>query len=187
MTFVSAEIKSIVEKIATILTERNQTIAVSEAACGGILSAYLVSVPGASKFYHGGTLVYSVKSKLKLSGWTEKEILSYTGPSEASVLKRARNLRIELGSTYVLSESGWAGPTNVIHDDEDSSEGSKSENEVGTVYFAISGPDGEKSVVKNTGDRDRVKNMERFAKLGLEFLLEVLEASEFRGIVAAAR
>lgn len=230
MTFLSEETRALVLEIAQILKSRNETIAVSEAACGGILSAYLVSIPGASKFYHGGTLVYSLKSKLKLSGWSQEEILNYTGPSSYSVRKQARNLKVELGSTYVLCESGFAGPSveieqyaqekkrQKLNDDETYKNGNSSslsrknsgdddnndnenetekpsENEirsqkdaggvdadvddagkVGTVYFAISGPDGEKTIKRNTGIEDRVRNMEEFAKIGLCFFLDELKA-----------
>ncbi|GMM35967.1 hypothetical protein DASC09_032920 [Saccharomycopsis crataegensis] len=196
MPFVTTEVQPIVEEIATILKSRNQTIAVSEAACGGILSAYLVAVAGASKFFQGGTLVYSLKSKLKLSGWSESEILSYTGPSKKSVLKQARNLRMELGSTYVLCESGFAGPSVDVEgvtsspnakkqkiENKDNTNGEEEtllddSRKVGTVYFAISGPNGEETTVENTGLSDRVENMEEFAKLGLEFFLQVLKNAD---------
>ena len=67
MAFPPEDIAQIVLEIATILRTRNQTLAVSEAACGGLISAYLVSVPGASDFYIGGKLLYSMKTRLKLS------------------------------------------------------------------------------------------------------------------------
>ena len=46
---------------------------------------------------------------------------------------------------------------------------------VGTVYFAVAGPNGERSIVKETGLSDRSKNMQEFARLGMEFLLSVLQ------------
>lgn len=178
MPFINPETLALVDEVARLLVEKNATIAVSEAACGGILLAYLVSKPGASAFFQGGTLVYSLKSKLKLLGWSEREILSYTGPSEASVLKQARNLRVELGSTYVLCESGFAGGGEIEgHGAEDRIDDS---GKVGTVFFAISGPEGERSVVRNTGLKERVDNMERFAQMGLRFLLEELKGDSLQ-------
>jgi PncC family amidohydrolase len=170
-SFPSEEVSTTVNKIAQILKRRKETVSVSEAACGGLLSAYLVSVPGASQWFHGGTLVYSLKSRLKLSGWSEEDIMNYTGPSEKVALRLARNLRIELGSTYVISETGVAGPLNqgnnkTLFDDED----------VGTVFLGISTPLGEKSKVHKTGSGDRAKNMQEFARCGLQFFLEELES-----------
>lgn len=170
MDFPPHEIQTLVGKISSLLIARNETISVAEAACGGLLSAYLISIPGASKFFHGGTLIYSLKSRLKLSGWESQDILNYTGPSEQVVLRLARNLRIELGSTYVLSESGFAGPSLQI---EGSTYGD--ELEIGTVFLGISGPSGDRSQKCMTECGDRSKNMQLFARLGLEFLLKELE------------
>lgn len=171
MTFPGDDIQPLVERIAQLLRLKNQTLAISEAACGGLLSAYLVSVPGASNFYIGGKLVYSLKQRLKLSGWTDDEIRSYMGPSEQVALKLARTTKYELGSTYVLSETGFAGPSadlhlNNINDDE---------VKIGTVYLGLNGPQGEKSCLRNTGSNNRSENMKSFARLGLQFLLEELE------------
>ncbi|CAN6656046.1 hypothetical protein TRVA0_028S01574 [Trichomonascus vanleenenianus] len=163
MEFPPSEVKPVVARIAEILNERKETIAIAEAACGGLISAYLVSVPGASSWYHGGTLTYSLKSRLKLSGWSEQEVQSYTGPSEPVAQRLARNLKLELGSTYALSETGWAGPTA---DDN---------SEIGTVYFAIATPKGEVSIHASTGSSSREANMAEFALRALRFLQNYLE------------
>lgn len=172
MRFPPERIGELVEKISELLIERNETLSVSEAACGGLLSAYLVSIPGASRFFQGGTLVYSLKSRLKLSGWDEKDISNYTGPSEKVLLRLARNLRMELGSTYVLSETGFAGPSTVIREYENVPH---TEDIVGRVYLGISSPNGDRSCIRETGVDERSNNMELFAQYGLEFLLEELE------------
>lgn len=96
-----------------------------------------------------------------------------SGPSEDVAIRLARNLKYELGSTYSLSETGWAGPTG---QDGKTSEG------VGQAYFAIVGG-GQKSVQLNLKElglltEDRAKNMTIFAKLALEFLLEFLEEQD---------
>ncbi|OBA21910.1 hypothetical protein METBIDRAFT_77451 [Metschnikowia bicuspidata var. bicuspidata NRRL YB-4993] len=169
--FPPASIKLLVEEIATILRDRGQTLAVSEAACGGLLLAYIVSVNGASNFYIGGKLVYLVKQRLKLSGWTDDEIHSYVGPLEQVALKLARTTKYELGSTYVLSETGYAGPTTDLH-----LAGHGDHGQVGTVFLGLSGPCGDISIRHETGLGDRSANMELFARLGLEFLLDQLKS-----------
>lgn len=174
MDFPPPDIKQILEKIASILRERKLTLAVSEAACGGLLSSYIVSVPGASDFYIGGKLVYSLKQRLKLSGWSDEEIRNYMGPSEQVALKLARTAKYELGSTFVLSETGFAGPTSDLHLDNNESKSSEG-NKVGTVYLGLFGPNLQVSCRKQTGSTDRSYNMVEFAKFGLIFLLEELE------------
>jgi PncC family amidohydrolase len=174
MSFPPEEVTSTVQRIADILKRREETISVSEAACGGLLSAYLVSVPGASNWFHGGTLVYSLKSRLKLGGWSQEDIDNYTGPSEKVVLRLARNLRIDLGSTYVLSETGIAGP--LIQTANKESTKFFADEDIGTVYLGVATPEGEVSKIHKTGNvEDRSSNMQEFAKIGLEFFLTELE------------
>lgn len=171
MDFPPQEIQVLVAEIASILRSKNQTLAVSEAACGGLLSAYMVSVPGASDFYIGGKLVYLLRQRLKLSGWNDEEISQYMGPLEQVVLKLARTTKYELGLTYVLSETGFAGPTTDLHLRSDNDKGSVA---VGTVYLGLSGPKGDVSSCRATGSGNRAENMVEFARLGLQFLVENL-------------
>lgn len=171
--FPSAEIESLVTRISDILVSRNQTLSVSEGACGGLVSAYLISIPGASRFFDGGRLIYSLRSRLRLSGWDSEHIRSYTGPSEAVAVKFARNLRVEFGSTYVLSETGYAGPTATVGADNSSL--STEDAAAGTVYIGLTSPRGDSSCTVETGCTDRAENMQLFAKSCLEFLLKTLE------------
>lgn len=172
MDFPPEEVQQLVAEIAAILISRNETVSVSEGACGGLLSAYLISLPGASNFFDGGRLIYSLKSRLKLSGWNMEQIKNYTGPSESVALKMARNLRVELGSTYVLSETGYAGPSTNVGFDNQSINGEDAQ--VGTVYLGISGPNGNKSCEMCTNSNDRSTNMQLFAKYSLQFFLKTL-------------
>jgi PncC family amidohydrolase len=173
MNFPGADIQELVGEIAAILRRRSETLAVSEAACGGLISAALVLVPGASNFYIGGKLVYSLKQRLKLSGWSETDIQNYMGPSQQVALKLARTTKYELGATYVLSETGFAGPSKDLHLNNQNSEA-----EVGTVYLGLTGPNVQVSTEKKTGELERSKNMTSFAKLGLEFLLTQLRLQD---------
>ncbi|KAG0683683.1 hypothetical protein C6P40_000790 [Pichia californica] len=177
MDFPPVDVRELVAEIAEILIKRNQSVAVSEGACGGLLSAYLISLPGASNFFDGGRLIYSLKSRLRLSGWNNQQINSYTGPSEQVALKMARNLRVEFGSTYVLSETGYAGPSTNVGIGDNSSI-NEADAKVGTVYLGISGPYGNKSCEMCTDLNDRSLNMQLFAKYSLQFFLETLKAEE---------
>ncbi|CAK9438511.1 uncharacterized protein LODBEIA_P27350 [Lodderomyces beijingensis] len=184
MSFPPEDISVTVSKIAEILRSRNQTLAISEAACGGLISAYIVSVPGASDFYIGGKLLYSLKQRLKLSGWSQDEIANYMGPSEEVALKLARTAKYELGSTFVLSETGFAGPTMDLHlnDDDDGNDEEQVRDTrpslVGHVFIGFTGPRGDSSTSVETGIHNRAQNMSQFAKFALEFLLDQLQKDE---------
>lgn len=172
MEFPPPTVHATVAEIARLLRKNGHTLAVSEAACGGLLSACLISVPGASDFYIGGKLVYSARHRLRLSGWSDSDISSYVGPLEQVALKLARTTKYEWGLTFVLSETGFAGPTTDLHLENGL------ENAVGTVFLGLSTPRGEVSCRRETGCLERSQNMVEFARLGLEFLLETLREQE---------
>lgn len=170
------DVQETLVEIAKILRSRHQTLAISEAACGGLISSYIVSVPGASDFYIGGKLVYSSRQRLKLSGWSDDDVKHFLGPSELVALKFARTTKYELGSTFVLSETGFAGPSANLHlQDNNESDSRNNDNQVGTVYLGLFGPNLQVSVKKQTNSHDRAKNMTEFAKFALMFLLEELQ------------
>ena len=54
----------LVERIAPLLIERHETIAVAESSTGGLISAALLSMPGASAYFVGGAVVYTKASRL---------------------------------------------------------------------------------------------------------------------------
>ena len=95
------------------------------------------------------------------------------GPSESVALKLARTTKYELGSTYVLSETGFAGPSTDLHLLSDKTQGEAS---VGTVFIGLSGPKGDFSQSFKSGSSVRSENMTQFAKIGLQFLLKHLES-----------
>jgi Competence-damaged protein len=55
--FPPPELQRAAEEVAALLRERGETIAVAETAAGGLISAALLSTPGASAFYRGGLTV----------------------------------------------------------------------------------------------------------------------------------
>lgn len=80
-------------------------------AAGGLISASLLSTPGASGFYKGGLTLYTLESRIAFAGWTDENVKSYNGPAPEIVAGLAENVRKKLGSTYTICESGTAGPT----------------------------------------------------------------------------
>jgi PncC family amidohydrolase len=157
----------IAEKIAARLVARKETIAVSESSAGGLIAAALLAVPGASRYFLGGAVVYTRKARNTLLD------LPPPGPglrsaTEPYVLIHAKRIREQLGATWGLAEAGAAGPPN--------------EKGLGTIYgdasghscFALVGDRFEHTLTIETGLNDRVENMRAFAKAGLEMLLENL-------------
>ncbi|KAL2864329.1 CinA family protein [Aspergillus lucknowensis] len=100
-----------IQEIFSLLKARNETVSVAETAAGGLISASLLSIPGASAIYKGGVTVYTLESRLAFGGWTSENLEGYAGPTPEIVAGLAGHARRTLGSTYAVGESGTAGPT----------------------------------------------------------------------------
>ncbi|KAI4260180.1 MAG: hypothetical protein L6R42_004190 [Xanthoria sp. 1 TBL-2021] len=165
-TFPPSSIRPILNEVASLLTSRNETISVAETAAGGIISASLLSVPGASKFYRGGLTLYTLESRVQFAGWTEENKKNYSGPNAEVVSGLAKNVKEKLGSTYCLCESGTAGPGG---------SGATPNRKPDFVALAIASENGVVTEETTSGaNGDREKNMVEFARLGLELLKRVI-------------
>ncbi|EKM56069.1 uncharacterized protein PHACADRAFT_257122 [Phanerochaete carnosa HHB-10118-sp] len=153
-----------VTKIAAILTERKQSVCVAETAAGGLISAALLSVPGASAYYAGGLTVYTPTSRIAFSGFTPEDFADYRGPTPQIVERLAVHAHKTLQATYALGESGIAGPTA----------GPTRTRTSGYVALAVATQDGVVSKEIETGTFDRQTNMVLFTEEALKFLLQVL-------------
>lgn len=150
------------EKIAELLKARKETIAVAESSAGGLITAALLAVPGASAYVAGGAVVYNRNALMKLLQASEERLRGVQGGSEASALLRAQLAREHLSATWGLSESGTAGPT-----------GSRYGFGPGRTCVAVSGAVTIAKTVE-TGSSDRLANMFAFAAAALELLAETL-------------
>lgn len=158
-------VREVVTEVASLLKERKESISVAETAAGGIISAALLSTPGASGFYKGGLTLYTLESRIAFAGWTSETLKSYAGPTPAVVAGLAENVRARLGSTYTVSESGTAGPTG----------GNTRNRTPGYVALAVSSESGTTTREIETGlGGDREANMVRFAVEALKLLRDVI-------------
>ncbi|ODQ50621.1 hypothetical protein SAICODRAFT_61499 [Saitoella complicata NRRL Y-17804] len=175
MTFPPPSLTSLAAEIASILKARKETIAIVETACGGLISSTLLSVPGASAYYKGGVTLYTLESRIAFGGWTEDDLKTYDGPTPTICERLASHLRLTLPTppTYILAESGTAGPTP----SGVSSLAPKKNRQPGYCAMAIVGPGGQvlRSVDFETGGVERSGNMVGFAEGCLRELRAVLE------------
>ncbi|MCJ1236224.1 hypothetical protein MMC14_004202 [Varicellaria rhodocarpa] len=164
--FPPSSLEPLLSEITSLLKDRKQTISVAETAGGGILSASLLSTPGASTFYKGGLTLYTLESRIAFAGWTQDSIKAYKGPTMDIVAGLAENVREKLGSTYTVCESGTAGPTG----------GNTRNRTPGYVALAVATEQGTYTREAETGlGGDRQKNMVAFALEGLKLLRDVLK------------
>ena len=149
------------QRVSDLLVEKKRTVAVAESAAGGLISAALLAVPGASRYYIGGSVIYTAQA------WNAfhdvKDLLGTARSStQANALARARIARERFGATWGIGETGAAGP-----------DGNRYGDPAGHAWIAVSGPT-EKSLLLRTGSSDRVQNMHAFAAAALALLAENL-------------
>ena len=144
--------------VGALLKEHKHTIAVSESSAGGLINAALVAVPGASAYYLGGAIVYTVFSRENLLQIKTEDMNGMRSASEPYAQLLARRVRASLGATWGLSETGAAGPA-----------GNRYGDAPGHACIAVSGPV-EAVITLETGSADRDANMRLFARRALELL-----------------
>jgi nicotinamide-nucleotide amidase len=141
------------------LKQRGETIAIAESSSGGLLSAVLLAVPGASAYFLGGAVVYTAKARVLLMDLPRASVAGMRSASEPYAMLLARTARERFSATWGLSETGAAGPTGNPYGDA-----------AGHSCIALSGVM-ERAITLETADSDRVANMRAFTKAALELLL----------------
>ena len=156
------ELIGIAEKIAVKLIERKQTIAIAESSSGGLISAALLAVPGASAYFLGGGVVYTRDARRILMDITDETMKGLRSSSEPYARLLANQVRQRFATDWGLSETGAAGPT-----------GNRYGDAAGHSCMAVAGPQ-QAVITLETGSADRQANMQKFAATALGLLLENL-------------
>ena len=151
------------EKIAALLIRRKETIAVAESSAGGLISAALLAIPGASAYFVGGAVIYTRTSLREFMRASDEELKGLEPGTEALALMKARLVRERLFTTWGVSENGVAGPA-----------GNRYGYKPGHACVAVSGPV-DCATTLATGCDERVTNMYAFAAAALRLLAETLE------------
>ena len=126
---------------------RQATLAVAESCTGGLIAQRITSVPGSSRSYLGGAVVYSDALKSEFAG-VPPDLIALHGAVSAEVAKALANgIRLRTGATIGLGVTGIAGPT-----------GGTEAKPVGLVHIAVS--DAQKTEAMDRtfrGDRQRIR------------------------------
>ena len=150
--------------VGQLLKERGQTVAVSESAAGGLVSAALLSVPGASGYYLGGASIYTQTARRGLLRFNDANA-QLRGSTEEYATLTATTMRDLLEADWAIGESGAAGPS-----------GNRYGDPAGHVALAVVGPVIATRIVQ-TGNDDREDNMWAFAQAALDLLYETVKAN----------
>jgi len=156
------DLVAIAEQIAAKLIARRQTIAVAESSTGGLISAALLAVPGASAYFLGGAVVYTRDGRRILMDIPDDAMKGIRSASEPYAKLLASQIRTRVATDWGLSETGATGPT-----------GNRYGDAAGHSCIGIAGLE-PSAMTLETGSADRLANMHVFAATALNFLLQNL-------------
>jgi len=156
------ELLPLATRVGECLKQRKETLAIAESSSGGLLSAVLLAVPGASAYFLGGAVVYTAKARVLLMDLPRESVAGMRSASEPYAMLLARTARERFSATWGLSETGAAGPTGNPYGDS-----------AGHSCIAICGPI-ERAMTLETADADRVANMRAFTRAALELLQDAI-------------
>jgi PncC family amidohydrolase len=141
-----------------------KTIATAESLTGGLISATLVEVPGASNVVKGGFVTYQTVAKTMLLGVPEQTIEEHNVVSAEVARRMAEGAREKLKVDIAVSATGLAGPG-----------GGTPDRPVGTVFLGISTSKETKAVELHlSGDRARIRQLT--VKYALDCVRKQIEA-----------
>jgi PncC family amidohydrolase len=155
-------------EIGNKLIARGETIGVSESSSGGLISAALLAVPGASRYYRGGGVIYAANAFRGLMGLTRDDVEGMRSSSEPYARFMAGTIRKKLRTSWGLCETGASGPSGNPYGDA-----------AGHTCVAVAtmrdGALFEVSRTLETRLNDRQENMWLFAEAALSLLNEQLD------------
>jgi nicotinamide-nucleotide amidase len=148
---------SLPESVGAQLVERGLTLAVAESCTGGLAAELLTRVPGSSRYFLGGAVVYANRAKTELLG-VPAELIALHGAVSTEVARcMAEGVRARLGADIGLAFTGIAGP-----------DGGTPQKPVGLVHWAAASAHG--TEVRDRvfiGDRQAIRRRAVFAGLDL--------------------
>jgi nicotinamide-nucleotide amidase len=153
---------AIAEQVAAKLVARKETIAVAESSTGGLISASLLAVPGASAYFLGGAVVYTRDARRLLADISDEAMKGIRSASEPYAQLLANRTRERFSTDWGLSETGATGPT-----------GNRYGDAAGHSCVGLAGAE-RSAMTLETGSSDRLGNMHVFASTALNFLLQNL-------------
>ena len=152
------DLSAMAASVGALLKARKETLGVSESSAGGLISAALLAVPGASAYFIGGGVIYTQVARRALLRVEDDAVKGIRSSSEPYAQVKARAIRERLGTTWGLSETGASGPT-----------GNRYGDSAGHACIAVAGPV-ERVLTIETRQSDREANMWIFARAAIELL-----------------
>lgn len=149
--------------IGELLVARGSTLAVVETSAGGLISARLVSVAGASRWFERGVIAYTEAAKIDVAPRAASLVREHGAVSPEFIEELVHRMRERTGADYALAESGIAGPQA----------SRRSSKVAGTVVIGVASAAGT-SIEQHVLPGTRAEVMTHIAQAALESLHRVL-------------
>ena len=151
----------LLREVASLLTEKELTIATAESCTGGLIGHVLTTIPGSSAYYVGGTIAYTNALKIKLLGVASSTLDDYGAVSESTAQEMAEGIKTVTQADIGVASTGIAGPS-----------GGTLEKPVGLVYIGLAA---EVTTVKAfVFDGDRLQNKKATVQAVLQMILDCI-------------
>ena len=160
--------ETLAEAIVKILKENKMTVTTVESCTGGLMSATLVDVSGASEVFHQGVVTYANEAKISLVGVKESTLAAFGAVSEETAREMAEGGAKTAKADACLSVTGIAGPG-----------GGTKEKPVGLVYIGCY-LNGTTTVEKNIFSGSRREVRQQSVEAALKLLLKCLQKENGR-------
>jgi nicotinamide-nucleotide amidase len=144
--------ESLEEMVLLMLGLRHRTLATAESITGGLLAERLTAVPGSSRYFLGGAVVYADRLKTTFAEVPEELVRTHGPVSEPVARAMAEGIRRKTAASVGVGITGIAGPGPGT--------GADAGKPIGLVYVALAFADGEATRVTElnlTGDRGRIR------------------------------
>ncbi len=152
------------EKVIDVLARGGMMLSVAESCTGGHISDIITDVPGASRCFAGGLVVYSNDLKGSILGIEDKTLMDHGAVSSETAVEMSKASLAVTGSDISLAVTGIAGP-----------DGGTDEKPVGTVFISVHSATGEKAVKEyHLEGLERREFKEEVARRALKMLLDIL-------------
>lgn len=151
------DISGLEEAVFRLCREKHLTLSAAESCTGGLIAKRLTDLPGASQVFLGGVVSYTNGVKQHALGVPVSLLEAYGAVSAPVARAMAVGVRVLTGSDLALSVTGLAGP-----------DGDDRGNPVGTVFTALSAPEG--TFVRRLslgGSRERIRTLSAHHALDL--------------------
>jgi len=159
---VSASGERIEEVVVRLLKKRRWTLSIAESCTAGLVSARITSVPGSSRVFLAGAVCYNDRAKTRILAVPAVTLRRHGAVSRPAALAMARGAAALTGSRMAVAVTGIAGPG-----------GGTPRKPVGTVHWAVTGPDGTRSLRRLLpGDREKIRS--HSATLALDLVRRAL-------------